>query len=68
MEILQNPFIVPLGAFVTVVAIVIVESLRRLRENELDAQRELRLREMEHQQRMKELDAALERERTRARA
>jgi hypothetical protein len=66
MELLQSPFIVPLGAFVMVVAVVIVESLKRLREKELEALRELRVREMEHQQRMRELEVAFERERTRA--
>jgi hydrogenase-4 membrane subunit HyfE len=68
MELLQSPFIIPLGAFVTVIAVVVVESLKKLREKELEAQRELRLREMEHLQRMKELDVAFERDRTRARA
>ncbi len=63
MEFLQNPFIVTLGAFVTVVAIIIVESVKKLREKELDAHRELRVREMEHQWRMKELEVAGERSR-----
>jgi len=66
MELLQSPFVVPLGAFVTVVAVVIVESLKKLREKELEALRELRVREMEHQQRMRELALASERERTRS--
>jgi len=63
MELLQSPFVIPLGAFVTVVAVVIVESVKTLRERELQVRRELRLREMEHQQRLKELDVAFERAR-----
>ena len=47
MELLQSPFVIPLGAFVTVVAVVIVESVKKLREKELEVQRELRLREMD---------------------
>jgi len=61
MEILQNPVIVPLGALLMVVAVVIVDCVKKLRERELEAQCELRLREMEHQQRMRELEVAVER-------
>ncbi len=63
MEILQSPFVIPLAAFLTVVAIVVVDSVKKLRERELDAGRDLRVREMEHQQRMEELEAACQRER-----
>jgi hypothetical protein len=63
MELLQNPLIVSLGAFVTVVAVVIVDCVKKLREKELDAQRELRVREMEHLQRMRELEVAFESQR-----
>ena len=66
MEILQNPVIVPLGALLMVVAVVIVDCVKKLRERELEAQCELRLREMEHQQRMRELEVAFEREPKRA--
>ncbi len=58
MEFLQNPLIIPLGAFITVIVVVMVESLRKLREDELEMQRALRLREMEHQRHMKELEVA----------
>ena len=68
MEFLQSPIMIPLAALVTVITLVSVEPLKSLREKELDAQRELRVREMEHQQRMKELDLTFERERTHARA
>jgi len=62
MEILQNPVIVPLGAFLMVVAVVIVDCVKKLREKELEAQCQLRLREIEHQQRLRELELAVERE------
>jgi len=67
MEILQNPVIVPLGALLMVVAVVIVDCVKKLRERELEVHCELRLREMEHQQRMRELEVAVEREPKRAR-
>ena len=54
--------IVPLAAFLMVVAVVIVDCVEKLREKELEAQCQLRLLEMEHLQRMRELDVAVERE------
>ncbi|MGH9326954.1 MAG: hypothetical protein ACRD2B_09780 [Terriglobia bacterium] len=52
-----NPgFLVPLGAFAMVVAIVAIGSIRKTRERELQAHQELRTREMEHDRRMKELE------------
>jgi hypothetical protein len=53
---LNNPFIVPLGSFVMVVLIVGLLTMRKMREKELAAHQELRLREMEHERRMKELE------------
>ncbi len=53
---LNNPFIVPLGSFVMVVLIVGLLTMRKMREKELVAHQELRLREMEHERRMKELE------------
>jgi hypothetical protein len=67
MEILQNPVIVPLGALLMVAVVVIVDCVKKLRERELEARCELRLREMEHERRMRELEAAFEREPKRAR-
>jgi len=63
MELLESPFVIPLGAIVTVGAVVIVESVKKLREKELEVQRKLRLREMEPPPRIKELDVAFERAR-----
>ena len=56
MGFLFNPQIIPLGAFVMVVFLVGLESIKRMRENELQAYRDLRIREMEHWRRMKELE------------
>ena len=69
MHMLDNPFLVPLGAFVMVVIIVAINSLRKMREKELEAHQELRQREMEHDRKMKEMEiekAKLELEKARA--
>jgi hypothetical protein len=61
--------LVPLGAFVMVIALVAIGTMRKTRERELDAHRELRTREMEHERRMKELEiekAKIDLEKTRA--
>lgn len=67
-----NPgILVPLGAFVMVIIIVAIQAVRRMRERELAAHQELRVREMEHERRLKELDvekARLELEKVRATA
>ena len=54
MDFLQNPFIVPLGAFVMTVIIVAIAAMGKMRAKELQAHQELRLREMEHERKMKE--------------
>jgi len=67
MEILANPVIIPLAAFTMVILIVAIVSFAKMREKELAAHQELRLREMEHERRMKELEiekAKLEVEKT----
>jgi len=56
MHILENPFIVPLGAFVMVAIIVAIVSMKKMREKELDAHQQLRQQEMEHERRMKEME------------
>ena len=68
-NILTNPFIIPLGAFLMVIFIVAIVSMRRMREHELQAHQELRIREMEHERKIKELEierAKLELERAKA--
>jgi hypothetical protein len=64
-----SPFIVPLGAFVMVVIIVAISSMKKMREKELEAHQQLRTQEMEHERRLKEMDiekAKLEVEKARA--
>lgn len=56
MEFLVNQYIIPLGAFVVLVLLMALESMKRMRENELDAYRDLRIREMDHARRMRELE------------
>jgi hypothetical protein len=48
--------LVPLAAFVMVIAIVAIQSMRKTREGELRAHQDLRTREMEHERKMKELE------------
>jgi hypothetical protein len=55
-NLLHSPFIVPLGAFAMVAIIVSVSAWAKARHRELDVQHDLRLREMEHLQKMKELE------------
>ena len=56
MEFIHSPFIVPLGAFVMAVIIVAITSMKKMREKELQAHQELRMREMEHERKMKEME------------
>jgi|ERR1035437_3283138 hypothetical protein len=51
-----SPFAVPLGAFVMVVIIVAIGSMKKMREKELEAHQQLRTQEMEHERKMKELE------------
>ena len=48
--------LVPLGGLAMVIAIVAITSFRKMRERELQAHQELRMREMEHERRLKELE------------
>jgi hypothetical protein len=47
---------VPLGGLAMVIAIVAITSFRKMRERELQAHQDLRMREMEHERRLKELE------------
>ncbi len=69
MDWLQNPFIIPLGAFAMVIVIVAIWSYRKTREKELEAHRDLRMREMEHERQLKQMEiekAKIELEKTKA--
>jgi hypothetical protein len=69
-SILNNPgTIIPLGAFLMVIFIIAITSMRKMRERELQAHQELRIREMEHERKLKEMEiekAKLELERAKA--
>lgn len=51
-----GPFIVPVGLFAMIVLIVAINSMRTMREKELEAHQQLRQQEMEHERKMKEMD------------
>jgi len=55
-SILHSGLIVPLGAFLMVIFIVAITSMRKMRERELQAHQELRIREMEHERKLKEME------------
>jgi len=66
----MNPGImVPLGAFLMVIIIVAVINFRKMREKEILAHQDMRLREMEHERKLKEMEiekAKLELDKTKA--
>jgi len=47
---------IPLGAFLMVIIVVAIINFRKMREKELLAHQELRMREMEHEQRLKQME------------
>ena len=56
MPYLANPFIIPLGVFVMVIAIVGIVNYVKMQEKELAAHHQLRQAEMEHELKMKQLE------------
>lgn len=61
---MSSPFIVPLAIFAMVVLIVAIVSTAKVRDKEIEIQRDLRREEMEHQVKMQALEAELQRHRT----
>ena len=57
---MDSPFIIPLAVFALVVIIVAIVELAEIREREIKAHQHLRLAEMEHQRKMRELGLELE--------
>lgn len=53
----MSPFIIPLAVFAMVVLIVAIAHVAKIREKELEVHHSLHLAEMQHQQKMKELEA-----------
>jgi hypothetical protein len=56
MGVLLNPLLIPIAAFLMVVLIVAIAHLSKTREKELAAHQELRIREMEHERKLRELE------------
>jgi hypothetical protein len=56
-----SPFIIPLAVFAMVVLIVGIVHFARLRDKEMEIHANLHREQMEHQRKMKELEAELER-------
>lgn len=65
MGILFNPLMIPIAAFLMTVIIVAIVMWQKAREKELQYHQEMRLREMEHQLKMKELEVDMEKLKTR---
>ena len=57
---MDSPLIIPLASFALVVIIVAIVHLMKIRELEVDGHQRLRIEEMEHQRKMRELDLELE--------
>lgn len=58
---MQSPFIIPLAIFAMVVVIVAITQLVKIRDLEMEIYQKLHLDQMEHQQKMRELELELER-------
>ncbi len=58
---MDNPFLIPLGAFLMVVLIVAIVHFAKIRDKETEVEQNLRLEVMEHQRKMKELEIELTR-------
>jgi hypothetical protein len=57
---MSSPFIIPLAGFALAVIIVAIVHLVKIRDLEIEAHQRLRLGEMEHQRKMRELEMQLE--------
>jgi ADP-ribosylglycohydrolase len=57
---MSSPFIIPLAGFALAVIIVAIVHLVKIRDLEIEAHQRLRLEEMEHQRKMRELEMQLE--------
>jgi len=58
---MDSPTMIPLAAFALAVIIVAIVHLMKIRDLEIDSHQRLRIEEMEHQRKMRELDLELER-------
>ena len=55
-----SPFIIPLAGFAMAVIIVAIVQLIKVRDVEVEVHQRLRVEEMEHQRKMRELEMQLE--------
>jgi hypothetical protein len=55
-----SPFIIPLAGFAMAVIIVAIVHLTKIRDVEIESHQRLRLEEMDHQRKMRELEVELE--------
>ncbi len=58
---MDSPFIIPLAVFAMVVLIVAITQVVKMHDRQMEIQQRMRLEEMEHRRKMKELDLELER-------
>jgi hypothetical protein len=57
---MDSPLIIPLAGFALVVIIVAIVHLMKIRDLEVEAHQRLRIEEMEHQRKMRELELELQ--------
>jgi hypothetical protein len=57
---MDSPFIIPLAGFAMAAIIVAIVQLVKIRDLEIETHQRLRLEEMEHQRKMRELERELE--------
>jgi len=56
---MDSPFIIPLAGIVMAIIIVAIIQLMKIRDVEMETHQRLRLEEMEHQRKMRELELEL---------
>ena len=56
-----SPFLIPLAVFAMVAVIVAITQMARLRDKEMQIQQQLHAAQLEHQRKLQELQAELER-------
>jgi len=56
---MDSPFIIPLAGIIMAIIIVAIIQLMKIRDVEMETHQRLRLEEMEHQRKMRELELEL---------
>jgi hypothetical protein len=57
---MHSPLIIPLAVFATVVIIVAIAKLAKIRDKEMEVHQQLHLEQLEHHRRMQELQRELD--------